>query len=166
MYISGMILCLNQIGGCLNAQMKCFRFVKLHIPMEALKRYAEILKLRMKLKVGEIALGSTLGMLLEHSTPITTTTFTLKECIYNTRTVCCNDVFWISVNICKVWWNLSYILSAYLSFLCLLSWFRVFQIIDGLLHWQCPDYIVVKHLVLNTWEHEGMSYLRYQTYHQ
>lgn len=61
MYISGMILCLNQIGGCLNAQMKCFRFVKLHIPMEALKRYAEILKLRMKLKVGEIALGSTLG---------------------------------------------------------------------------------------------------------
>ena len=90
----------------------------------------------------------------------------MKECIYNTRTVCCNDVFCISVNICKVWWNLSYILSAYLSFLCLLSWSRVFQIIDGLLHWQCPDYIVVKHLVLNTWEHEGLSYLRYKTYHQ
>ena len=28
--------------------------------MEVLKRYAEILKLRMKLKVGDIALGSTL----------------------------------------------------------------------------------------------------------
>ena len=28
------------------------RFVKLHVPMEMLKRYAEILKLRMKLKVG------------------------------------------------------------------------------------------------------------------
>ena len=83
--------------------MKCLRFVKLHIPMEVLKRYAEILKLRMKLKVGDIALGSTLGKLLEYLiTPITTTTFTLKECIYNTRTVCCNDVFCISVNICKV----------------------------------------------------------------
>ena len=32
--------------------------------MEVLKRYAEILKLRMKLKVGDIALGSTLGKLL------------------------------------------------------------------------------------------------------
>ena len=93
MYIASRILCQNQIGGCTNAQMKCFRFVKLHIPMEVLKRYAEILKLRMKLKVGDIALGSTLGKLLEYLTPITTTTFTLKECIYNTRTVCYNDVF-------------------------------------------------------------------------
>ena len=93
MYIASRILCQNQIGGCTNAQMKCFRFVKLHIPMEVLKRYAEILKLRMKLKVGDIALGSTLGKLLEYLTPITTTTFTLKECIYSTRTVCYNDVF-------------------------------------------------------------------------
>ena len=38
----------KKIAGIL---MFCFRFVKLHVPMEVLKRYAEILKLRMKLKV-------------------------------------------------------------------------------------------------------------------
>ena len=36
--------------------MVCSRFVKLHVPMEVLKRYAEILKLRMKLKVRTIKL--------------------------------------------------------------------------------------------------------------
>ena len=35
--------------------MVCSRFVKLHVPMEVLKRYAEILKLRMKLKVRTIS---------------------------------------------------------------------------------------------------------------
>ena len=68
----------------INISNRCPRYVKIHVPMEVLKQYGEILRMRLKLKVGPLLFSMIFTFYNEKECQVILIVKTL-HCYINTR---------------------------------------------------------------------------------